>query len=77
MTKRLMESVAEASAVLSEELQYELADLVDAVVATHSGNPEALLGAAAWAEVDRRLARPLTPADPEAVADFFAKYDGV
>jgi len=66
--------MAEASAVLPEELQNDLADLVDAVVATHSGDPEALLDSADWAEVDRRLARPLTPADPEAVAAFFAKH---
>lgn len=74
MTSRLMESAAEASSVLSEELQNDLADLVEAVVATHSGDPEALLGTAEWAEIDRRLARPLTPADPEAVAAFFSKY---
>ena len=74
MTTRLIETAQEACAVLPEDLQNDLADLVEAVIASHGGNAETLLDGEQWAELDRRLAGPLRPADPQAVSAFFAKY---
>lgn len=74
MSLKLDRILDHARSALSAEDQDGLADVVAAYVATHSGDPNDLLGYRQRAELARRHSTPFDPADPAEAEAFFGKH---
>lgn len=74
MNKRLDNAFEAARKTLSEDLQEELAAVVEHFISAQSADLAGLLSPEQQAELDRRMARPFEPADPERIKALFARH---